>query len=276
MKTKATVKRTHILNTPWAAAAVAVTALTLASPPAHAATVWNINLGDSSVSSSRQITTGDNYIGAAAENTANSTWNAITVGNNVVTTTGTVALVTSTGTTSTVTVNISGGTNNLNSGGVSLTTGDEIFSTYFKVNGNTGPMTVTFAGLSALGAGESYALVIYSDWYFPTGGNMPITQTVGSGLTGTFNLNRSNDPGNGLVGPLLEDTDPANVAATASTQYNFARLDGLTPSGGNELAFSMTPGNSAVNGFQLILVPEPGSALLGGLGLLALLRRRRA
>lgn len=242
---------------------------------AHSATVWNVNLGDSSVSSTRQITTTDNYIGAAAENTANSTWNTLSVTNNSVTTTGTIALSTSTGATSSVTLNISSGANNLNSGNATLTTGDEIFYTYFKVNGNTGPMTVSFASLPALGLGESYALVIYSDWFFPTGGNMPITQTVGTGLTGTFNLNRSNDPGNGLVGPLLEDTDPADVAATALTQFNFARLDGLTPSVGDELAFSMTPGNSAVNGFQLILVPEPSSALLGGIGMLALLRRRR-
>lgn len=254
---------------------LASTALLFTGLAANAATVWNVNLGDSSVSSTRQISTGDNYIGAAAENTSNSTWNAISVSNNAVPSTGAVALTTSTGATSTVTLNISGGANNLNSGGNTLTTGDEIFSTWFKVNGNIGPMTVTFAGLPTLGVGESYALVIYSDWFFPTGGVMPITQTVGTGLTGTFNLNRSNDPGNGLVGPLLEDTDPANVAATALTQFNFARLNGLTPSGGDELAFSMTPGNSAVNGFQLILVPEPSTALLGGLGLLALLRRRR-
>ena len=248
-----------------------------ATQMAHSATVWNVNLGDSAAigAGARVITTADNYVGAAAENTANSTWNAISVTNNAVTTTGAVALSTSTGTVSTVTLSISGGLNNLNSGSNTLTTGDEIFYTWFKVNGNVGPMTVTFAGLPTLGAGESYALVVYSDWFFPTGGNMPITQTVGTGLTGTFNLNRSNDAGNGLVGPLLEDTDPANVAATASTQFNFARLNGLTPSVGNELAFSMTPGNSAVNGFQLILVPEPSAALLGGLGLLTLLRRRR-
>lgn len=242
---------------------------------AHCATVWNVNLGDTAVSGTRQITTSDNYVGAASENTANSTWNAISVANNVVTTTGAVSLVTSAGSTSTVTLSISGGANNLNSGSNTLTTGDEIFYTWFKVNGNTGPMTVTFAGLPTPAVGESYALVIYSDWFFPTGGNMPITQTVGTGLTGTFNFNRSNDPGNGLVGPLLEDTNPANVAATASTQFNFVRLDDLTPSVGNELAFSMTPGNSAVNGFQLILVPEPSSALLGGIGLIVLLRRRR-
>jgi hypothetical protein len=269
-------KKTIKTRTLWVAAAVAVTALTLAIPSAYATTVWNINVGDSSVSSTRQITTSDNYIGAAPENTANSTWNAISVSNNAVTTPGTVALVTSTAASSTVTINISSGSNNLNSGGNDLTTGDEVFSTWFKVNGNTGPMTVTFASLPTLGAGQAYALVIYSDWFFPTGGNMPITQTVGTGLTGTFNFNRSNDPGNGLVGPLLEDTDSANVAATASTQFNFVRLNGFTPSIDNELAFSMTPGNSAVSGFQLILVPEPSSALLGGLGLLALLRRRRA
>jgi hypothetical protein len=100
---------------------------------------------------------------------------------------------------------------------------------------------------------------------------MPISQTVGTGLTGTFNFNRTVNTANDQVGPLAQDTDAANVATTA----NFARLDGLLPSVGNELAFSMTPGNSAVSGFQLIIVPEPSSALVGGLGLLVLLRRRR-
>lgn len=241
---------------------------------AHSATVWNVNLGDASVSSTRQITTTDNYIGAAAENTANSTWNTISVTNDSVTTSGTIALSTSAGATSSVTLNISSGANNLNSGSNTLTTGDEIFSTWFKVNGNVGPMTITFAGLPTLASGESYALVIYSDWFFSTASgvlNMPITQTVGTGLTGTFNFNRTIDTANDQVGSLAQDSDPANVAATA----NFARLDGLTSSVGNELAFSMTPGNSAVNAFQLILVPEPSVALLGGLGFLALLRRRR-
>lgn len=61
-------------RTPWGAAALAVTALTLANPSAHAATVWNVNIGD-------EITTSDNFIGAAPENTTpNSFWNSVTTG----------------------------------------------------------------------------------------------------------------------------------------------------------------------------------------------------
>jgi hypothetical protein len=54
------------------------------------------------------------------------------------------------------------------------------------------------------------------------------------------------------------------------------RINGLTPTGG-ELGFRLGDGtNGPYNGFQLVnTIPEPSSVLLGGLGVLALLRRRR-
>jgi hypothetical protein len=41
-------------------------------------------------------------------------------------------------------------------------------------------------------------------------------------------------------------------------------------------ALSATDGYPQINALQLRTIPEPSSALLGGLGLLALFRRRRA
>jgi hypothetical protein len=235
-------------------------ALPLVYSSADAAqTVWNVNLGNDQVSGDREITMSDNYFGAASENTPNSSWNAISIENNSVTSTGPLSLESSTGIAGTVTMNISAGDKTIDSGENALTTGDEIFYTWIKVSGNEGPLTVTFEGLPALGPGDSYALIIYSDWYWQTGGNMPITQTVGSGLTGTFNFNRYSGS-EGSVGALLADTEPLDIAATPSARYNFVRINGLIPSAGNQLSFSMEPGNSAVSGFQLIKIDTADSS----------------
>lgn len=241
---------------------------------AHSATVWNINIGNTGAAAAI-IGTGDNFIGAATENTLNSTWNNLNVPHNSTQNFTSTNLVISTGAASTLDFNITTAATQFNTGDNVLAVGSaKIFRSWVKADGNTLPITVTFSDLPTVGVGQSYSLVIYSDWFFGTASgvsNMPITQTVGTGLTGTFNFNRTIDTANDQVGALAQDSDPANVAATA----NFARLDGLTPSAGNELAFSMTPLNGPMNGFQLILVPEPSAALLGGLGFLALLRRRR-
>lgn len=244
-------KLTRILNTPWAAAALAVTALPLAIPSAHAATVWNVNIGT-------QITTSDNFIGAAPENTVSSTWNSVTTP-----ATTNQALVDSTGAASTATFTLGGGANQM---GTNATAGPEIFHTWLKHDGNSQLVAVTFGGLNT---GDTYDLIVYSDWLFSNGTAVPITQTVGTGLTGTAYVNNLTSPGTGLV----EDTDSAN---NSSIRGNWIRINGLTPDGSGDLGFNMNGQNAALSGFQLVQqVPEPSAALLGGLGLLALLRRRR-
>lgn len=107
---------------------------------------------------------------------------------------------------------------------------------------------------------------------------VPITQTAGTGLTGTFRLNSpAMGAGNPLATGLAQDTNPANVAGN----FNYARFNGLMADGSGNITlnFGISQANAndfAINGFQLVQqVPEPSSALLGGLGLLALLRRRR-
>jgi hypothetical protein len=65
-------QRTYLHRTTWVTAACAVTALALANTQAHAAPVWNVNIGS-------QVTTSDNFAGAAVENTTpNSFWNSVT------------------------------------------------------------------------------------------------------------------------------------------------------------------------------------------------------
>jgi hypothetical protein len=216
--------------------------------------VWNVNVGNSTAGSggASEITTGDNYLGAAPENTANSTWNAVT-------TAAVATLADSTGSSAAgVTFTVSPTAGVVTYGGQNIT-GDEIFDTWIKDDNNLDPFTVTFGNLPALGSGESYSLVIYSDWWWKNGnGGQAISQTSGTGLAGSFILNRyiGGTPAApaavpfGTVTALAEDTNPADV----NGQTNFVRFNGLTPDGSNNLSFSMGDVNGPINGFQLIKV----------------------
>lgn len=53
---------------------------------------------------------------------------------------------------------------------------------------------------------------------------------------------------------------------------------GISPNGSNQIDvtfFSASGGFGYLNAMEITVIPEPGAALLGGLGMLALLRRRR-
>ena len=225
---------------------------TTASAPASATTssaqststrVWNVNVGSVISSGTNQITTADNFMGAATENTSNSLWNTVS-------STALANLADSTGnTTGAVSFKITPiATSSINFGTQSLTTGHKIFRTWIKDDGNNDLFDITFGNLNP---SSTYSLVIYSDWFWANGnGALPVTQTGGSGLAGTYRINRDVASGvNGAVGALLEDTNPADVA---SGETNFARFNGLMPSAGNTLSFNMGAVNGPVNGFQLI------------------------
>ena len=58
----------------------------------------------------------------------------------------------------------------------------------------------------------------------------------------------------------------------------FCHAPTFTSSGTGFLTFALTSDTSnvpVINGFSIDAIPEPSAALLGGIGLLALLRRRR-
>jgi hypothetical protein len=241
-------------------AAVAASTLALTGMSANAATVYNVDFGTS-------ITTDDNYIGAATENTVNSTWNHVT-GANLASST----LADSTGDSSAgVTMTVSGEGGNMPGHSQNNQSGDDIFDVVIKGGSNSFDFTVNFGNLDP---GATYDLVYYADWYWAENGStVPVSQTAGSGLTGTFNINISFD-GRGAdgVGPLLEDTDAANVG---TANANYARFNGLTPDAGGNIAILTDGGNFPTSGFQLVQVPEPSSTALLGLGGLALILRRR-
>lgn len=230
---------------------LAAASLLFSNLPAGAQTVWNINVGAGTGSGTNQITTANNYGGAATENTANSTWNGVTSA-------GLVTLADSTGSSSAgVTLEIIAGAGSVvQFGNQNLNSGDKIFNTWIKDGTgpapdivNDDPFTVTFGNLNPA---NTYDLVIYADWWWAPEGN-PVLQTAGSGLSGVFYVNSQQGGShvNGTVPPLMEDTNPTDVRTEPT---NFARLRGLTPSAGGVLSFSMGGVNAPINGFQLIQI----------------------
>ena len=229
----------HLPSARQALSTAALAALALANTPAHA-TVWNVNIGN-------EITTSDNFAGAAAENTPNSFWNSVTIG-----TPTNQTLSDSTGATTTATLTLAVPVRvpplTINPAGYAPVTGIELFSTWLKSSDNTTPYTMTIGGLSA---SKTYDLIIYSDWYWKGDEHFPVTQTVGSGLTGTVYLDQISTGTDGAVPALVQDT---NLALDGATEGNWIRINGLTPDVNGTLGFSMGGRNSAFSGFQLVQV----------------------
>ena len=108
-------------------------------------------------------------------------------------------------------------------------------------------VTFTFAGLTA---NEEYFI---NFWSFDTGGNANSQATWsvagGSSISG--------------------------VHFTGSNAQQSPYLLTGTADGVGSLEMSVSGANWRLNGAEISVIPEPSTALLGGLGLLALLRRRR-
>lgn len=208
--------------------------LSIAGLTAEASTVWNVNFGKD------RITPTDNFVGAASENTQNSTWNNI----DSVPQTHLLLADSTASTAAGVTFDIVGS----KVGNQGLKTGDKIFTGYIAGAGSTA--TMNFKGLSMT---NSYDLVFYSDWYWQ-GEAYPVKQTVGTGMSATVYLNRIASRPKGEVPALTEDTNPANVKAGEGNTGNWYRIKGLSPDIKGELAFLIGDGaNAPFSGFQLIL-----------------------
>lgn len=105
--------------------------------------------------------------------------------------------------------------------------------------------------LSGLVIGDTYELVLYSAW----GWNDANT---------TFNVNGADSR------TLISGNNTgAFIEGTNYTKYTFTNY------GSSTMTINMSGPNAGLNGFELSHIPEPSVTLLGGLGALALLRRRR-
>jgi hypothetical protein len=195
--------------------------------------------------------------GAAFIGAGGDTWNNLNAssGSNV-SALGTVGLNKVNGASSGVGLSVS--TGNFNGSGTSSTNLDvyegNIYLDGDNVFGPSGPATITLTGL---GVGN------FVDLYFYIGAG----HTSGEGGTITI----------GSTSYTATDANGVEEAYTLGT--NYVKFDDVETDGsGNIVAtWSVASGQrfSSLAGIQIEAVPEPSAALLGGLGLLALLRRRR-
>ena len=179
----------------------------------------------------------------------------------------------------------SGGTYNYN-GATSVTDGKLI------VNGNISTSTTTVSGTGTLGGGGTVgSVIVQAGGTFAPGNSIDNFDIAGALTLGTssfsvFEINTAGDISDlAIVSGLLTFGGTLNVNNVGSTLVNGDTFD-LFNWGSKSGTFSavnlpvldsgLTWDDTALytNG-TITVVPEPHAALLGGLGLLALLRRRR-
>lgn len=119
---------------------------------------------------------------------------------------------------------------------------------------------------------------------FNLGDDNPYTITI-SGLNNSFTYNLVTVAAAGAFGSNIDTvtvnggTGQGFIRSTAVADGLFTSFTGLTTDGSGNLIIRVTDTsvgtNPIINGALLTAVPEPSAAVLGGLGMLALLRRRR-
>jgi hypothetical protein len=123
---------------------------------------------------------------------------------------------------------------------------------------------LTLSGLDAIAGVTSYSLYLYGAGDNTNqGGGWSVS---GSGVS--FAGADSTTSATELT------SDPADVL-TLGEDYIIATFDASAATRTITLTRTINNQTLAFNGFQLVAIPEPSSALLGGMGLLMLFRRRR-
>lgn len=126
-------------------------------------------------------------------------------------------------------------------------------------------VTTDIAGNFNLGDGNPYTITI-------SGLNNSFTYNLFTVATAGFDTAIDTVQVNGGTGQGF-------LRSTANTNGLFTSFTGLTTDGSGNLVITVTDAsagqNPIINGALLTVVPEPSAALLGVIGMLALLRRRR-
>ena len=200
---------------------------------AQADTVYNVLPGQNrQPGGGSAITPANDVRGPADLITINQTWNGFS--NSYLTG----YLKTSTGPDTTVTFTASGGAWESSPSA----TGSRIFDSYVYLSQAA---TASFGGLNPASTYDLYVLV--GSFNGDANTKVSVTQTAGTGLTGTFHINNSGMP---PADPLSfrRDTNSSDVNGS----YDYALLTGLTPSAGGALSFSYPATYCTIAGYQLV------------------------
>lgn len=224
------------------------------------AVIISLNIRDGSTTSNTNVTTS---FGVASENTVVGNW---TNTNSFGAPTPTVNLVNSDGVATGVSATI------LNGGGQQYWGAAYIGTPWnygpASFTGTVNPVSVSFDNLNTAFPNGYYALVYVNG----AGSNTGAAITGGST---TYYFQTSSSANTTPI--LITDTNSADGYDVG----NYAKFgSALAPLTGDSITFAIPSGsvqsaNAGIGGVQLVSVPEPTAALLGPLGLLGLLRRRR-
>jgi hypothetical protein len=208
-----------------------------------------VTIGDIISVNLRSDNTSSTPTGAAVIGVIGDTWTQITGTGWESAINGTYALNKTTGASSGVSMTFSGQANA--HGNANASNLDVFESGFFLGEGET-TATITFSGFTA---GTIIDLYLYAGGW-----------TTGEGATFNF-------------GSAQTATNTVDIETTYNLGNNYVKFSGLVANGSGNITGTWTNPNtySVFNGAQIEVtaIPEPSAALLGGLGLLALLRRRR-
>lgn len=110
--------------------------------------------------------------------------------------------------------------------------------------------------------GQVFGMMSLADWKFPSVDNgtaFPLSSTDAAGTANYYSTSAS------MTGFQLADTDPSATQTLGADAVGFFTGTGT----------AANSGSTAVRSATFTIVPEPSAALLGAIGVLGLLRRRR-